>query len=549
MHHPTRLYCFSIDVAKHMHFRDSQHFFNFNPSLPRISTNQKERDELVKMGLLQPKLKQRPVNIVSTRACFRRFGHRIVWNGQKLIDDYRPPVEGEEEEEEERERLIKMREEEERKRPLEKKNEALIVFPPHQVLFRMAERTRQWNRQTGDMREGVGGFWDGNTGVWQTKQPPQAKQQKELLCVQNTLVDDLGEEFRGDLLEFPIACLTEQFQALAPAAAWWLSVPGDSAGLRPGAVLDSPPGGYPRFTTSAPEPVKIIHRFKDRLYCGVIATSSGLPCRRPVNKTGEKCLYHANESGCPFCQQPESPLTATLAVAKADQMECSNCHRRVHLLCTGIDTALARARVAEYPWCCNDCKVCAECGGAGDEANLLICDGCERAWHGRCCRPPISELPEGKWLCFLCTKCHSCQLKKKKGKPVDEYFHPVGICNEREEHICTLCRDCNRDFENNRLCPCCLETFKEDSDEESDEDDESWWWAPNKMIACDVCERWVHPGCDDVLTKGTYDKLVADAGSYTCPMCRNESGGTRRVQVRCVVVRGSMSMVAVKSIN
>lgn len=42
------------------------------------------------------------------------------------------------------------------------------------------------------------------------------------------------------------------------------------------------------------------------------------------------------------------------------------------------------------------CLVC------GDGGNLLICDGCEGEYHGKCTRPPLAEVPEGSWECDDC---------------------------------------------------------------------------------------------------------------------------------------------------
>ncbi|KAI9227373.1 MAG: hypothetical protein DHS80DRAFT_1295, partial [Piptocephalis tieghemiana] len=53
--------------------------------------------------------------------------------------------------------------------------------------------------------------------------------------------------------------------------------------------------------------------------------------------------------------------------------------------------------VRSYPWQCNDCKTCVVCRETGDEGTLLLCDGCDRAWHMGCCSPAVQEVPTGKW--------------------------------------------------------------------------------------------------------------------------------------------------------
>jgi hypothetical protein len=86
--HPTRLYAMSITIARLLGYRDSNHLFVANPSLRRIPTTQDERDLLVEKGLVRPRLRQRPINIISTRALFRYFGHLIMKRGRRVHDDY-----------------------------------------------------------------------------------------------------------------------------------------------------------------------------------------------------------------------------------------------------------------------------------------------------------------------------------------------------------------------------------------------------------------------------------------------------------------------------
>lgn len=47
------------------------------------------------------------------------------------------------------------------------------------------------------------------------------------------------------------------------------------------------------------------------------------------------------------------------------------------------------------------CKVCGEETGA---PIMMLCDGCDDAYHTTCCSPPIQELVEGDWFCGKCSK-------------------------------------------------------------------------------------------------------------------------------------------------
>ncbi|KAJ3811328.1 hypothetical protein EV368DRAFT_40823 [Lentinula lateritia] len=53
------------------------------------------------------------------------------------------------------------------------------------------------------------------------------------------------------------------------------------------------------------------------------------------------------------------------------------------------------------PWKCAACKSCEICGSKDNDQDLLLCDGCDRGWHGSCFDPPV-ETPEGDWFCSEC---------------------------------------------------------------------------------------------------------------------------------------------------
>ena len=45
---------------------------------------------------------------------------------------------------------------------------------------------------------------------------------------------------------------------------------------------------------------------------------------------------------------------------------------------------------------------CEICQFPNDEDLMLICDGCGTGWHTFCITPPLSEVPDGKWVCPRC---------------------------------------------------------------------------------------------------------------------------------------------------
>ena len=45
------------------------------------------------------------------------------------------------------------------------------------------------------------------------------------------------------------------------------------------------------------------------------------------------------------------------------------------------------------------CSVCTR--GDGEEC-MLLCDGCDEAFHTYCLIPPLNDIPKGDWRCPKC---------------------------------------------------------------------------------------------------------------------------------------------------
>ena len=46
--------------------------------------------------------------------------------------------------------------------------------------------------------------------------------------------------------------------------------------------------------------------------------------------------------------------------------------------------------------------VCIKCQKSDHEDRLLLCDGCDKAWHTYCLPAPLAEVPDGHWICEEC---------------------------------------------------------------------------------------------------------------------------------------------------
>ena len=67
------------------------------------------------------------------------------------------------------------------------------------------------------------------------------------------------------------------------------------------------------------------------------------------------------------------------------------------------------------------CKVC---GSTENDAEMLLCERCDRGYHLGCLSPKLNAIPEDDWYCPKCPKCPSSKLhpspkaKAKAAKPV-----------------------------------------------------------------------------------------------------------------------------------
>ena len=63
--------------------------------------------------------------------------------------------------------------------------------------------------------------------------------------------------------------------------------------------------------------------------------------------------------------------------------------------------------------CVWDYVVCEACGSGEGEERIILCDGCDQAFHLECTSPPLKEVPEGEWYCM------PCEVKRREQEALD----------------------------------------------------------------------------------------------------------------------------------
>ncbi|KAA3681935.1 uncharacterized protein DEA37_0011595 [Paragonimus westermani] len=103
-------------------------------------------------------------------------------------------------------------------------------------------------------------------------------------------------------------------------------------------------------------------------------------------------------------------------------------------------------------------QLCQICRRDNNEAQLLLCDGCDHGYHTYCFRPPLVHIPQGDWFCYDC-------VSKATGKQV------CFVCGGTKSNPAVT------------IAPVASNAGTTGTE------------PTPRLLICDCCSRAVHPSC------------------------------------------------------
>ncbi|XP_063677818.1 remodeling and spacing factor 1-like [Bolinopsis microptera] len=127
---------------------------------------------------------------------------------------------------------------------------------------------------------------------------------------------------------------------------------------------------------------------------------------------------------CPVCQGGEEELDSFAKLAECEHVFCEPCitewsknadtcpicRNRFDHLCTCDTLRGDYSTKVKIQYKSKDSVtvevehyVCQICHSGQNEELLLLCDGCDEAYHTHCLRPQLDNIPDGDWFCVQCS--------------------------------------------------------------------------------------------------------------------------------------------------
>ncbi|KAF8664033.1 hypothetical protein HU200_054940 [Digitaria exilis] len=128
------------------------------------------------------------------------------------------------------------------------------------------------------------------------------------------------------------------------------------------------------------------------------------PSKSKVPKLSET----ASQGCCKFCAEPEEKGKRFLICGHSLCM-----YKYYHIRCLSPEQIASEQQLGKRRWYCPSC-LCRKCFRNVNDHEIILCDGCDEAYHLSCMEPPRTDVPKGDWYCRLCTEAKARRLEMKK---------------------------------------------------------------------------------------------------------------------------------------
>lgn len=79
-------------------------------------------------------------------------------------------------------------------------------------------------------------------------------------------------------------------------------------------------------------------------------------------------------------------------------------------------------------------SACIKCSKVKSKQILILCDGCDGAYHIACLKPPLLEIPDGDWYCEICTHEQLINYLKQKMKLIENHYQEVEASKKAKQN-------------------------------------------------------------------------------------------------------------------
>ncbi|XP_020574867.1 PHD finger protein EHD3 isoform X1 [Phalaenopsis equestris] len=76
-------------------------------------------------------------------------------------------------------------------------------------------------------------------------------------------------------------------------------------------------------------------------------------------------------------------------------------YKYYHIRCLRNSQIASQHQQSSHCWYCPSC-LCRACYLDQDDTEIVLCDGCDDAYHTYCMKPPRTSIPKGQWYCVQC---------------------------------------------------------------------------------------------------------------------------------------------------